>query len=126
MPTAAIKPSHKAIQSYYDTLKAYGGQDVIHEMAVRSAFQNLLAETCKTQGWTLVPELSMKVGGKTVRPDATLRDDWHLPRGFWEAKDTSDDLNDEILKKIGKGYPVVNTIFEDTRQGASSRAVSAQ
>jgi hypothetical protein len=40
----------------------------------------------------------------------------HLHRGYWEAKDTDDKLDREIQKKIAKGYPVNNTIFEDTRQ----------
>jgi hypothetical protein len=40
----------------------------------------------------------------------------HLRRGYWEAKDTDDKLDSEIKKKIGKGYPLTNTIFEDTRQ----------
>jgi hypothetical protein len=71
-----VKPTHKSIQAYYDSLHAYGEQKVSNESALRSAFQNLLAETGKTQGWTLVPELSLKVDGKTVRPDGTLRDEW--------------------------------------------------
>ncbi len=58
----------------------------------------------------------MKVAGKLIFPDGTLRDDFNLPRGYWEAKDTHDDLDQEIGKKIGKGYPLTNTIFEDTRQ----------
>ncbi|MCC7451002.1 MAG: N-6 DNA methylase, partial [Anaerolineae bacterium] len=117
MPTSlTIKPSHKALQSYYAVLKDYREQGIEHETALRSAFQNLLADTGKSHGWTLVPELSLKVGGKTVRPDGTLRDDYYLPRGYWEAKDTSDKLDDEIRKKTAKGYPLTNTIFEDTRQ----------
>src|SRR5262249_3458636 len=43
-------------------------------------------------------------------------DDYNLPRGYWEAKDTDDKLEDEIAKKIAKGYPLTNTIFEDTRR----------
>jgi len=39
-----------------------------------------------------------------------------LNSGFWEAKDTDDHLDAEIQKKIDKGYPLTNTIFEDTRQ----------
>ncbi len=118
MTPLSIKPTHKAIQAYYDALKGYDAQDVRHETAVRSAFQNLLAETAKLRKWNLVPELSMKVKGGSIRPDGTLRDDdWQLPRGFWEAKDTGDTLNDEIKKKVAKGYPLVNTIFEDTRHG---------
>lgn len=113
-----IKPSSKAIQAYYDALSAYKGQGVGHETAIRSAFQNLLAETARARSWTLVPELTMKVKGKAIRPDGTLRDDeWRLPRGFWEAKDTDDDHDAEIRKKVGKGYPLLNTIFEDSRRG---------
>ena len=118
MTPLSIKPTHKSIQAYYDSLKAYGDQGVSHETAVRSAFQNLLAETAKLQKWNLVPELTMKVKGRQIRPDGTLRDDeWKLPRGYWEAKDTDDDLDEEIRKKVAKGYPLLNTIFEDTRHG---------
>jgi predicted helicase len=39
-----------------------------------------------------------------------------LRLGYWEAKDTSDDLDKEIKKKIAKNYPTTNTIFEDTRE----------
>jgi hypothetical protein len=41
---------------------------------------------------------------------------FNLKRGFWEAKDTHDDLEEEISKKIAKGYPLNNIIFEDTRR----------
>jgi predicted helicase len=37
-----IKPADKAIKTYYEALQAYQRQDVEHETAVRSAFQNLL------------------------------------------------------------------------------------
>jgi hypothetical protein len=57
----------------------------------------------------------MKVGGNHIIPDGTLQDGNFLLRGYWEAKDTSDDLDTEIVKKRRKGYPLSNTIFEDTR-----------
>jgi len=119
MPVAvSIKTTHKAIPAYYEALKAYESQSVAHETAVRSAFQNLLAETAKAFKWTLIPELATKVKGKSIRPDGTLRDDqWLFPRGHWEAKDTSDNLDAEIRKKISVGYPTTNIIFEDTRAG---------
>ncbi len=48
MPTPAlVKPTQKAVQAYYQTLRAYGAHAVAHESALRSAFQNLLAETAK-------------------------------------------------------------------------------
>ncbi len=40
-----------------------------------------------------------------------------MHRGHWEAKDTDDDLEAEIKKKIAAGYPLGNIIFEDTRVG---------
>ena len=48
-------------------------------------------------------------------PDGTVRDEFRLARGWWEAKDTSDDLAAEIQKKLKAGYPTRNTIFEDTQ-----------
>src|SRR5436190_7954425 len=77
MISAPIKPTHKAIQAYYEKLQGYGAQDVTHEMGLRSAFQQLLEETGKPHRWTLIPEQKVKVGGKTVRPDGTFRDEWH-------------------------------------------------
>ena len=83
-----------------------------HEGALRSAFQNLLAETGRRTGWTLIPELP----SGSIRPDGTFRDEYFLNRGYWEAKDTNDNLETEIQKKIAKGYPLTNIIFEDTQR----------
>ncbi len=47
--SAHIKATHKAIQTYYQTLKDYRDHDVGHETALRSAFQNLLAEIARTR-----------------------------------------------------------------------------
>src|SRR5205823_7959586 len=113
---AQIKPSHKAIHAYYDALKTYAGQKVEHEGALETAFSRLLADTAKPHGWTLIPKMTLKAGGKTITPDGTLRDEFYLRHGYWEAKDTHDDLDVEIGKKIKKGYPLGNTIFEDTRE----------
>ena len=62
-----------------------------------------------------MPELSTYSGGKRVVPDGTVRDEFRLARGWWEAKDTSDQLAAEIQKKLKAGYPTRNTIFEDTQ-----------
>ena len=112
--THHFKPTHKDIQRYYDELAGYAAHDVVHEGAVRSAFSNLLAATAKKADWHFVPEQATRVRGKQVRPDGTLRDDFNLHRGYWEAKDTADKLDAEIRKKIALGYPLSNTIFEDT------------
>ena len=112
-----IRPTHRAIRRYYENVAALRDQHVFNEMNVRSAFESLLADTARLKGWTLIPELSGKSGGSQVRPDGTVRDANSLPRGYWEAKDTKDDLETEIEKKIARGYPLSNIIFEDTATG---------
>jgi predicted helicase len=37
-----------------------------------------------------------------------------VPFGYWEAKDSTDDLDEEIINKFKRGYPKDNIIFEDT------------
>ena len=109
-----ITATHKkAVDQYYHELAAYLEQDVTHETAVRSAFQNLLAVYAPSVSWMLIPEEPLANG---KRPDGTMRDTFRLPRGYWEAKDSRDDLLTEVRKKIGIGYPTINTIFEDTRR----------
>jgi predicted helicase len=108
-----IDADHPAIPLYYATLAEYKSQRVHHEGAVSTAFENLLTVLAKQRGWVFIPLLS--VTGKRIIPDGTIRDGNGLPRAYWEAKDTNDDLDAEIQKKIAKGYPLSNIIFEDTR-----------
>src|SRR5687768_2016013 len=111
-----IKPTHKAVAAYYTSRDNFARHHVAHESAVRSAFQSLLGATASLHHWTLIPELRMKVAGKTVIPDGTLKDLYNIPRGYWESKDEADRLDDEIDLKRRKGYPLTNTIFEDGRR----------
>ena len=91
--THHFKPAHKEIKGYYEALAGYANHQVAHEGATSSAFQNLLATTAKKADWHLVPEQATRVPGKQVRPDGTLRDDFNLHRGYWEAKDSACKLN---------------------------------
>ena len=111
-----IKPTDKTIKTYHAALQGYSDERVTHEGATETAFQRLLADTAKSHGWFLIPKLSFKRGGKQIVPDGTLRDEFSLHRGYWEAKDTDDNLTAEIVKKTAKSYPLTNTIFEDTRR----------
>jgi predicted helicase len=115
-PAPSLKPTHAAVRTYYETLAALAGHGAGHEGATETAFSRLLADTAPAVGWTLIPKQALKAGGRTIIPDGTLRDLYNLPRGYWEAKDTDDDLDAEIKKKIDKKYPLANTIFEDTRR----------
>lgn len=111
-PATSPYATERAIETYYNSLKAYAAQNVSHETALRTAFSNLLESGAKTANWTLVPELSLENGRK---PDGTLRNCFKIPCGYWEAKDLGDDLETEIAKKIAVGYPLTNIVFEDSR-----------
>src|SRR5687767_12779456 len=100
MPTLNAK--HSAIKSYYERLQEFTVQGATTEMTVRDAFKSLLETTARANQWTLLAE--HKLTGKRATPDATLRDEFKIPRGYWEAKDTKDDLEAEIVKKIDKKY----------------------
>src|SRR5213595_2192432 len=101
----------KAIDRYYKQLQDYKGR-ADYELAVRTAFLNLLAETARQVKWALIPEQTIEGG---IRPDGVLRDDY-FARGYWEAKGPKSDLEKEIAKKIATGYPLTNTIFENTKR----------
>jgi hypothetical protein len=110
-----LAPSDPIVKMYLTDLQHLKEHLVVHELGLKGPFQNLLDKAAKRRGWTLVPELSTYAGGRRVVPDGTVRDEFRLARGWWEAKDTSDQLAAEIQKKLRAGYPSRNTIFEDTR-----------
>jgi hypothetical protein len=93
-----ITPQHTGIKTYYETRQAISAQNVTHELAVHTAFQNLFDAT-RPKGWTLVMEQKVEGLKRVVRPDATLRDSNTLPRSYREAKDTSGDLDAEVARK---------------------------
>ena len=93
-------------------LISFGGST--NEQSTRLAFANCLNAYCRDhkEKLMLVPELSTTAG---IRPDGTVKDSLRLARGFWEAKDADDNLDDEIQRKLDRGYPRDNIIFEDTQ-----------
>jgi hypothetical protein len=115
-PSAQISPAHPLIREYQRSLAALRGQGVENELGLRRPFENLLADSARLHGWRFVAEWGAKAGGHRIRPDGTVFDANSLPRGFWESKDSHDDLDREIDRKIRRGYPLGNTIFEDTRR----------
>jgi predicted helicase len=124
-PTLSTPLLKKAIERYYRELDEYKGK-ADYELAVRSAFQNLLADTARAVKWTLIPEQTIE---NNIRPDGVLRGDFSLRRGYWEAKGPKSDLDREIAKKITAGYPLSNTIFENTRRAVlyqNKRRVSVE
>ncbi len=113
MPSLSLKPTHKPIKAYYAALQDYEQLGVKHEMAVKTAFQNLLVSCGRQFSWTLVPEWPFKrPKQQPLRIDGALVDSYNLARAYWEAKDSRDDLRKEVQKKFKTGYPKDNIIFQ--------------
>ena len=107
-------PTYPHIESYYKELEdiiQFGGPD--NELSIRKAFQNCLSEYCSNhrENLKLIPELAAQGG----IPDGTVKDSLRMARGYWEAKDTHDDLDAEIQAKFNQGYPRYNIFVEDSQ-----------
>ncbi|MDB9452117.1 type ISP restriction/modification enzyme [Dolichospermum circinale] len=101
-------------QAEVEKIIQYGGSR--KETSIRVAFQNLLNEYCKPRDFLLIPELDYRLpNGKLVYPDGTIKDALRLDWGYWESKDQYDNLDEEIEKKLNKGYPDSNILFEDSQ-----------
>jgi predicted helicase len=82
---------------------------------IREAFKDLLKNWARQLNLHFIPELEYQTTLKTkVYPDGTVLHDLRVPLGYWEAKDTADDLDEEIAKKFARGYPQDNIIFENS------------
>lgn len=105
------------INQYYTALERiiqYGGSR--NETSIRTAFVNLINEYAQKRNLHLITELATKgTLGKAVYPDGILKTPLRLDLGYWESKDESDDIDEEIGKKIKKGYPTTNILFEDSQ-----------
>ncbi len=108
--------SLQLITNYYnrvDKLIQFGGSK--KETSVRNEFYNLLSHYGEKKNLVLVAELPVRgTKGRDVTPDGTLKNVLRLDYGYWESKDEALDLDEEIDKKVKKGYPLNNILFEDS------------
>ena len=117
MKPLELKPAHKPVQSFYSALRQFETLGISHEGAVRSAFQGLLDYCARQHDWTLVPEWEIRPSRQSrVIVDGALLDNFRLTHGFWEAKDTHDNLEREVRKKFDLGYPRDNILFQSPRR----------
>jgi len=112
MKTLNLKPTHKHIKDYYEEISNLSGLGVHHEGAVSPAFSKLLSHCAHQFSQTLIEKQAKKVDKGTIFIDGAIVDIYNLPHGFWEAKDTDDDLDKEIKKKFEAGYPKNNILFQ--------------
>ena len=106
-------PDHPHIERYYEKLRElreFGGYSEQH---LRPAFMFCLDAYCHDHKERLGLLAEMSADSRNV-PDGTVRDSLRMARGYWEAKDTDDNLDAEIQRKLNRGYPRDNIIFEDT------------
>ncbi|MBF0372011.1 MAG: N-6 DNA methylase [Alphaproteobacteria bacterium] len=86
------------------------------ESVVREAFKDLLKAWGRSRDLQFIPEHEYITPTKDRRYiDGALLYGLRVPHGYWEAKDTNDDLDEEIARKFRRGYPQTNIIFEDSR-----------
>ena len=127
----ALKPTHATVKAYYETLGQFGQLHIDHEMAVRSAFQDLLAKSGRKAKppLTLVPEYLIERARGSVRVDGALVDLYHLPHGYWEAKDEKDDLAKEASRRFCKrssaGRSATKASTSSTPSSAPATSLSA-
>lgn len=105
------------INQYYTNLdRALQFGKSSNEDVIKSYFWMLLNEYARKNNYEVVREVyCMGTRGHKVKPDGLLKNLWGLDVGCWESKDEKDDIDEEIDAKIKKGYPLVNTLFEDSR-----------
>ena len=113
MPDLNIKPTHKPIKTYYAELEKYAQFGEQNEGTVRAAFQNLLQHYSRQSDLTLLCEKTHYTPERRrITPDGEVVDTYGLPHGYWEAKDTHDDLHAEADKKFAAGYPSNNIVVQ--------------
>ena len=52
MSSLNLKPTHKPVKQYYEELENFKKLGVVHETAVKVAFQKLLESCCQQFKWT--------------------------------------------------------------------------
>lgn len=97
-----------------DRLRKFSGS--VTEGVISEAFKDLLKTWSRQLNWQFAAQYEFASAQKSrIRPDGTIFHSLGLPFGYWEAKDTADDLDVEIRKKLAKGYPQDNIVFENSQ-----------
>jgi predicted helicase len=96
-----------------DRYKKFSGS--LNEGVISEAFKDLLKGWARQSNLHFINQYDMQSPQKNlIRLDGAILHDLRVPLGYWEAKDTKDDLEEEIRKKLLKGYPQDNIIFENS------------
>ena len=110
--------SLQQIHHYHNQIHQARRLGAITEGTLSPYFYNLVTNYAMAKKYLFLREITIKSKktSSNIRPDGILMNELRIHRGYWESKDSQDDLDVEIQKKIHeKGYPTSNILFEDTQ-----------
>jgi predicted helicase len=109
--------SRQHINAYRTKLaNIHAASGSLNEGPISQAFGSLLESWGRSHDLHLVQQWEGKgPRGNNIRVDGALVPSvLRIPFGYWEAKDSKDDLDREISAKLGSGYPDDNIIYENS------------
>jgi hypothetical protein len=109
--------SRQHINAYRTKLaNIHAASGSLNEGPISQAFGSLLESWGRSHDLQLVQQWEGRgPRGNHIRVDGALVPTvLRVPFGYWEAKDSKDDLDKEIASKIAAGYPDDNIIYENS------------
>lgn len=111
--------SKNAIEKYYNEIKEAELNGMNNEQNIREYFYELLKNYTNSQNLKIERETKEFVfengQKKNIFLDGRIKKE-NMVIGWIENKDAKDDLNKEIKNKKEKQYPLLNTIFENSKE----------
>ena len=111
--------SENAIEKYYNEIKEAELNGINNEQNIREYFYELLKNYTNSQNLKIERETKEFVfengQKKNIFLDGRIKKE-NMVIGWVENKDAKDDLNKEIKNKKEKQYPLLNTIFENSKE----------
>lgn len=111
--------SENAIEKYYNEIKEAELNGMNNEQNIREYFYELLKNYTNSQNLKIERETKEFIfengQKKNIFLDGRIKKE-NMVIGWVENKDAKDDLNKEIKNKKEKQYPLLNTIFENSKE----------
>ena len=117
MPQLNLKPTHKAVKTYYAAMKELEARGADQEGAVSGPFYTLLEHCAEKVNAAFQREYRTKGRtGNNISIDGAALHESGIPFAYWEAKDNFDNLDKAIQEKRGAGYPFDNILFQTPKR----------